>query len=636
MIDQLHVELKKYWGYDKFRDLQQEIIVSILTKNDTLALLPTGGGKSICYQVPAVYSKKLCLVISPLIALMKDQVQNLSSRGISAAAIYSGMSFNEIDRILDHAVHGKYSLLYVSPERLETDVFKARIERFPLAMIAVDEAHCISEWGYDFRPSYLKIASLRKFLPDIPILALTATATPEVQQDIMQKLEFRNPKHFQKSFERNNLVYAVVYDEAKLKKIAQILKNTSGSSIVYVRTRKHSKEIADFLQTQDIRADFYHAGLEQKTRNEKQEAWMKNRFRVIVATNAFGMGIDKADVRVVVHADLPDSLEAYYQEAGRAGRDLKKSYAVAVVNELDKQELADRIERSFPDKKELLKTYEALCNFYQIPIGSGELLEFSFNIHEFCSNYDLNLLSTYTILKSLQQQALIQLTESVFLASRLLILPVHTELYDFQLRNPKFEPLIKTLLRSYTGLYDNFTKIDEDEIAKRLNSKREIIVRYLQHLAKLKIIEYIPATTTPKIIFLQNRPPKNAFPFDYVQVQKRKSIAEKKIRSVLHYSFVTDHCRSNILLNYFGEKTSKNCGHCDFCLRIKQSGLQANEFEKIYQKILAIIKEKPLRSSEIMKEIPGFPKEKVIYAVRWLIDQGMIREDSNLNLYLKK
>ena len=636
MIEQLHQLLKKYWGFDKFRDLQQEIIVSAITNNDTLALLPTGGGKSICYQLPAIYMNKLCLVISPLIALMKDQVQNLEKRGIPAAAIYSGMSFNEVDRILDHAVFGKYRLLYVSPERLETDIFKARLEKLPLSMIAVDEAHCISEWGYDFRPSYLKIAKLKPWFPNIPFLALTATATKEVQLDIIEKLEFKNPQHFQKSFERENLIYACVYDEAKLKKIADILNNVKGSGIVYVRTRKHAKEIADFLVMQKISADYYHAGLDPKSRNQKQEDWMKNTFRIMVATNAFGMGIDKANVRVVIHVDLPDSLEAYYQEAGRAGRDLKKSFAIAIVDSNDKTALAQRIEKKFPEKKDIQKVYDILCNYYQIPIGNGEFMEFDFDMNVFCKTYNLDLLKTYNAIKSLQQEGIIQLSENSVLISKFMFIPSHTELYDFQLRNPKFEPIIKTLLRSYSGLYDNYTRISEGELASRLNSSKETIIKYLSYFKKLGIADYIPARNKPQLVFLIDRTDKNNFPFDYTNWQKRKKIAEKKIEAIQEYGYESGRCRSIMLLNYFGEKIKNNCGHCDYCLKVKDSGLTAAEFDKIYSSLLALIKNRKIKSTEISAEFPTIQKEKVIYAVRWLIDQGKITEDSNFYLQIKE
>ncbi|MBL6964120.1 MAG: RecQ family ATP-dependent DNA helicase [Bacteroidetes bacterium] len=626
--------MKKYWGFDTFRNLQQEIIVSVITNNNTLALLPTGGGKSICYQLPAIYFNKLCLVISPLISLMKDQVQHLLKNGIPAAAIYSGMSFNEVDRILDHAVYGKYRLLYVSPERLETDVFKARLEKLPLSLVAVDEAHCISEWGYDFRPSYLKISKLRAWFPSIPFLALTATATKEVQADILEKLELHNPQKFQKSFERQNLIYAVVYDEAKLKKIAAILNNIKGSGIVYVRTRKHAKEISDFLNMQKISSNYYHAGLNPHKRNQKQEDWMNNEFRIMVATNAFGMGIDKPNVRVVLHADLPDSLEAYYQEAGRAGRDLNKSYAIALINSNDRSELKKRIELGFPEKKEIQKVYEILCNYYQIPIGSGAYMEFDFDLNDFCKNYNLDLLNTFNSLKSLQQENMIQITENSLIYSRLMLIPTHTEIYDFQLRNPKFEPLIKTLLRSYSGLYDNYTRINENELASRLGTTKATITRYLDYLKKNSIADYIPSRTKPQIIFLMNRPTKSNFHFDYSSREKRKKIAVNKIESVVHYAFESSVCRSKILLAYFGEKSSRNCGHCDYCLKVSESGLKPEEFDKIYAKLMDLVKRKKIKSTEIHSEFKAVQKEKIIYALRWLIDQGKITEDSNLYLQM--
>lgn len=632
LIEKLKHILNQYWGTTSFRPLQLDIILSVLGNNDTLALLPTGGGKSVCYQVPALYGDGMCIVVSPLIALMKDQVETLLKKKISAAAVFTGMSYREIDNTLNNAVYGHYKLLYVSPERLQTDIFKMKIEKMPVRFIAVDEAHCISEWGYDFRPAYLEIAGIREYLPNIPVLALTATATPEVRKDIISNLKLKDVKIFEKSFNRENLIYAIVPSESKYNSLLNLVKKIKGSGIIYGKTRKEVVDTSEFLKSNNISVDYYHAGLDNAERNKRQENWKKGKTRIIIATNAFGMGIDKEDVRFVIHLHPPDSLEAYYQEAGRAGRDFKKSYAILLTNKSDKEILEKRVESIFPARNEIQQIYESLCNFLRIPLDSGAETSFDFDFQEFCNRYNLDQTKVMNCLHFFVRENLIFFPEKDFTPSRLKILVSYKDLYDFQIINPKYEPLIKTLLRSYEGLFDLYLKINENEIAKRLQCKPEMVISQLTYLTKLEVVDYIPAPSKPQIVFLHNRVEKLELGEIFSRLQRRMQSYSKRIDSVLRYAFHHQTCRSQILLGYFGEKMTKNCEHCDFCLKSKESGLSSAEFEEIYHLLRDIISKEKISLSECKRKL-NYQGKKLDFCVSWLIQQGVLSEDTQKNLY---
>ena len=557
--------LKQYWGYDEFRPLQEEIIQSILAKQDTLALMPTGGGKSLCFQVPALCQEGVCLVISPLIALMKDQVYQLQKRGIKAQAIYSGMYYKDIDRIFDNAVYGGVKLLYLSPERLMNDLALERIKRMNVSLIAVDEAHCISQWGYDFRPAYLEVASIRKWLPDAPIMALTATATEEVVVDIQKQLEFKKGKVFQKSFARSNLAYIVLEEENKQQKLLDILRGVKGSGVVYVRNRKGTKDVALFLQSKGIKADFYHAGLNTEQRAHKQEAWIENRTRIIVATNAFGMGIDKPDVRAVVHMDLPDSLEAYFQEAGRGGRDGKKAYAVLLYNEKDRQKLERNYKNSYPPINEIKRVYRALGSYLQLAVGAGVGESFDFDIVAFAKNFNFEIVKTFSSLKILEQAGWIVLSEAIFVPSSVRIIIGKEGLYDYQLRNRALEKIIKLILRTTQGALNNFVNIDESQLSRFLKINRVEFVRGLIKMQSEGILDYRPQKDSPQIFFSHERVGADNLTIDQKRYQFLKTRYLARIQESIAYA-ENKKCRSQKLLSYFGETEAKPCGVCDVCL----------------------------------------------------------------------
>lgn len=620
----IHQILKKYWGFDNFRPLQEEIIVSTLNKNDTLALLPTGGGKSICFQVPALAMEGLCLVISPLIALMKDQVENLQKKGIRAIAITSAMSFREIDIALNNAIHGHFKFLYLSPERLQNELFLARLPQMNISLLAVDEAHCISQWGYDFRPAYLQIAKIREKLPYVPVLALTATATPEVVKDIQQKLLFKKENVLQKSFERKNLAYIVVYEDDKLNRLINICNKIQGTGVVYARNRKKTQEIALFLKQHNISADFYHAGLNAQERNKKQEEWIKNKTRIMVATNAFGMGIDKPDVRFVVHLDLPDNLEAYFQEAGRGGRDEKKAYAVLLYSKKDRLELEHNFEKTFPSLEQIRNTYQAICNFYQIAIGSGEGLSFNFDINELCTRFNLNPISVYNSLKFLEREGFIALSDAVYHSSKIHIISNKEDLYKFEIENSSYEPLIKLLLRSYGGLFNYYVPINEAEIAKRLKTDKTIIIKQLQLLKKLNVIDYVESSELPKITFIQNRIDASRLHISKENYDFLKKRAKQRLEWVLHYTESRHLCRSRILLSYFGETNAIDCGQCDVCIEKKKSGLSPQKFEEIYLSIQNQLKQINLTPSALKQQLSNYPENDYIKVLQYMIEHAEI------------
>ncbi len=625
--------LKLYWGFDSFRVLQEEVITAVLHGADTLALMPTGGGKSICYQVPALCRPGLCLVISPLIALMKDQVSQLKKRNIPAAAIYSGMHYKEIDRTLDNCVYGGVKLLYLSPERLLTEIVRERLQRMEVNLIAVDEAHCISQWGYDFRPAYLQIAELRTLLPETPVLALTATATKEVVRDIQEKLEFKALNAFQMSFQRANLSYSILFDEGKMNKLNDIVRKVSGSGIVYVRNRRKTREIAQFLQRRGQAADYYHAGLTPEKRSAKQEAWMSNKTRIIVSTNAFGMGIDKPDVRFVVHVDLPDSLEAYFQEAGRAGRDGEKAFAVLLYQPEDRRRLEKQFAVSFPEEKEMRRVYRALGSFFQLAIGAGEGESFDFDLTSFCKNFDLEPVKTFHCLKNLEKAGWILLSEAVFIPSSLKIKVDKDVLYDFQLKHPKLDRLLKVILRSYQGAFQHPIYFREQQLAYALKSPLEMVKSNLLLLSKHGIIDYKAQKDQPQLVFLRERVDANNLTIDREMYQFRKENASRRLKRTIQY-VESPICRSNQLIAYFGETTEQRCGICDVCLGRTKSDLDDATYKKLKTKIFGLLRRDQLKLEEIVDSFSPKWRDRVLKTMEYLVDEGAI--DKKDEIYFVK
>jgi ATP-dependent DNA helicase RecQ len=628
--------LNKYWGHTTFRSSQESIIQSVLSGNDTLALLPTGGGKSICYQVPAMAVPGICIVISPLIALMRDQVQSLNSRGIKAIAVNSAMNKREIDVAMDNCVYGDIKFLYLSPERLNTDIFKARAPKMKVSLIAVDEAHCISQWGYDFRPGYLKIAELRALLPGIPVLALTATATKEVIQDIQDKLGFRKPNVISKSFERKNLAYIVQKEEDKLARLLKICTNIKGSGIVYVRNRRKTSEACDYLRSHGITADFYHAGVPAPLRDKRQEKWMTNEIRVIVCTNAFGMGIDKPDVRFVVHLDLPDSLEAYFQEAGRAGRDGNKAFAILFWNAADLLELEENVKNSYPSVPEIKQTYQALANFYQLPVGSGFGQSFDFDINLLCETYNLRQLTVFNSLKFLEREGYVSLTEAFFQPSRLHFAHGKEGLYKFQVASPRYDEFIKLLLRSYTGTFEQYVRISETELAKRAGISKEEVIKTLDYLNKMEVLSWIPQTEHPQLTFTLERSDAKDVRISPEHHAARKQKALERMGRMILYCSSSQRCRSRQLLAYFGETDVSDCGHCDVCLEQKQKQFTHEEFDLIMTEVVSLLSIRPHPIRELVDGIADHREEKVLKVIRWLIDNEEIGyDDQNMLKFIK-
>lgn len=620
----IHQILKNVWGYVSFRPLQEEIIQAVLQKKDTLALMPTGGGKSICYQVPALAMDGLCLVISPLIALMKDQVETLRKKNITAFAIHSGMTRKEVINSLRVAAGSNCKFLYVSPERLETALFKEYLPALRINLVAVDEAHCISQWGYDFRPAYLRIAALREELPNTPVLALTASATEEVQADICEKLIFRHTVIFRQSFERPNLSYSVFQVDTKINKLLDILNNVPGSSIVYCKSRKRTREICELLQLQNISADYYHAGLTQEERNKKQEDWIENRIRVIVCTNAFGMGIDKPDVRTVVHADVPDCLESYYQEAGRAGRDGKKSYAVLLYDRHDLTELDSLADIRYPAKEDIKLVYQAIANYLQIPAGAGEGNYFDFDLNDFIKTFRLNSYTVIYALKALEQEGWLAFNEQVFLPAVIHFTCSKSYLHEFEKTHPDLEPVIKTLLRAYEGIFDFPAIISERTIAKLIGKTMEDTSRQLQQLQHFGIIAYEQQKDSPQLFFLRNRATINDLTINTQAYRLRKDKFRQRVAQMIAYIHEEHQCRSRLIARYFGDNKLADCGICDNCLRKKNVTLSKEEFEQIRQLILQALETTPSTAKDLLAKLKTVGKDKAWKVLDHLQAENML------------
>ena len=625
--------LKQYWGYDSFRDLQEEIITSIGEGKDTLGLMPTGGGKSITFQVPALAQEGICIVITPLIALMKDQVQNLRKREIKALAIYSGMTRQEILTALENCIFGNYKFLYISPERLDTEIFRTKLRSMKVSMITVDESHCISQWGYDFRPAYLKIAEIRELLPEVPVLALTATATPEVVTDIQARLKFREGNVFRMSFERKNLAYIVRKTDNKTKELLYILQRISGSAIIYVRNRRRTKEITELLMNEGITADFYHAGLDNAVKDLRQKRWQSGEVRVMVATNAFGMGIDKPDVRIVLHLDLPDSPEAYFQEAGRAGRDGEKAYAVILYSKSDKTTLHKRVVDTFPDKEYILNVYEHLQYYYQMAMGDGFQCIREFNLEEFCRKFKYFPVPVDSALKILTQAGYLEYTDEQDNSSRILFTIRRDELYKLREMGKEAEALIQSILRSYTGVFTDYAYISEESLAVRTGLTRQQIYNILVTLTKRRIVDYIPRKKTPYIIYTRERLELRFLHIPASVYEERKARYEARIKAMEEYVTTENICRSRMLLRYFGEKNEHNCGQCDVCLSKRATdNLSEESYEEVKRQILDLLSHSPLTSAETADQIKA-EKEDIGQVIRYLLDEGELKmQDGMLHI----
>ncbi len=620
--------LQKYWGHTQFRPPQQAIIEAALNHQDVLALLPTGGGKSICFQIPGLLRDGVCVVVTPLIALMQDQVKQLKSRGIEAVALHAGMTYGQLDTLLDNCVYGKVKFLYVSPERLQTELFRARLDKMTLSLLAVDEAHCISQWGHDFRPPYLQIHTVREVHPKVPIMALTASATPYVKSDIIEHLHLRTPAQFQKSFARENLSFIVRKTENKDKKLLEALQRVAGAAIVYVRSRKATEVVAKTLSRKNISATFYHAGLAHAQRTERQEAWLTGAVRVMVATNAFGMGIDKADVRTVIHLDIPEDIESYYQEAGRAGRDGKRAYAAILYHPADVESLRTKTAMANPELRELKKVYQALANYYQLATGSGLGESFDFDLEDFTARFSLKPQEVYPILKKLEEEGLIQLNEGFYRPSQVRILAEHKRLYEFQVANARFDPLIKALLRLYGAeLFSEYLIVSESQIARALRWKLPEVTHLLGELKRLQLLDYVPANDRPSLTYLTPRQDAAYLAIDHARMQARRNLHLTKMEKMIAYTEQDHRCRMQVIQNYFGEETFATCGLCDLCLtRKKKDNLEAlKDYES---QILFVLGQKPQPVEELEQTVAPKDHDLFMEVLRELVDHGKIKYDA--------
>ena len=617
--------LKHYWGHEQFRPMQADIVASVISGHDTLALLPTGGGKSICFQVPALALGGLCLVVSPLIALMKDQVLNLTKRGIAATAIFTGMSAGEIDGVLEACANGKYQFLYVSPERLTTSVFLSRIARLGIQLIAVDEAHCIAQWGHDFRPEYLRIAEIRPHLPKVPVIALTATATAQVVDEICEKLQFKNENRFRKSFHRANLAYQVAYEEDKFGALFRALKKHPGTAVVYAGTRRKTELVADWLKKQGISADYYHAGLSSKERDERQRDWIANKIRVIVCTNAFGMGIDKPDVRLVVHLAPSDCIEAYFQEAGRAGRDEKPAHCLLLYHHSDRQEAEHFLALGFPPIETIRQVYAALGQYFKLALGSGKGQRFDFELSVFAAAFGLKPIEVHHSLVFLHRAGYLFVTEEVLLPSKVKFTADATTVYDFRLRNRELDPFIELLLRSYSGIMEQYVKIDEFKLAGKMRIFSQEVSQLLLRLQQLELIDFVPKTDKPQIYWLQERIPEDRVVIPHSQYTQLLESKKAKLESMLQYCEAGHRCRSQLLLGYFDENDTALCGHCDYCERLNSSGWTEDKLEAFSLR-LARVAAKPVTIQAVLTDFEELPAEQVLEAIHWFTEQGKLKQ----------
>lgn len=616
--------LKKYWGYSAFRGVQEAVIQSVLEGKDTLALLPTGAGKSVCFQVPAMLQDGVCLVISPLIALMKDQVEQLAERGITAVTINSSMNFFEVRQALQRAASGDYKFIYLSPERLQSRLFREYLPALQVSLIAVDEAHCISQWGYDFRPSYLRIATLREELPGVPVIALSASATAVVQTDIIKKLLFREYRCLRQSFKRANLSYSVFEVESKINKVLEILKNVPGSSIIYCKNRRLTQQVAELLQLQQLSADHYHAGLPQEERTRKQESWMRGQTRVMVCTNAFGMGIDKPNVRTVIHYDLPDSIENYYQEAGRAGRDGVKAYAVALYQKQDKEALANLADLRYPAITVIKQVYQSIADYLSIPIGSGEGNYYDFDLQQFCQNFRYEPQMVTNVLKALEWEGHLSFNENIFLPSQVMFMSPKELLEQFEQANPELETMAKTLLRTYEGIYDNRISISEKKISRLTRTGIDVVKQQLHRLQSYGVIEYLPQKETPQLYFHWNRAPARHLHIDLDAYLERKRQYAERVQALQNY-LGHEGCRSEYISGYFGESAGENCACCDNCIRQRSTPLDSKDFRVIEEKIFAHIPVAGIEIAELLPLMEGYPKEKVWQVLEFLQTERKLR-----------
>jgi ATP-dependent DNA helicase RecQ len=627
--------LKHYWGYAQFRSPQEKIIDAVLNQKDVLAILPTGGGKSICFQVPALMREGICLVITPLIALMQDQVKQLKQRGIAAVAVHAGMHHREIDITLDNCVYGQLKFLYLSPERLQTDLFKERVKKMKVNLVAVDEAHCISQWGYDFRPPYLQIAGLREVHPKVSFIALTASATEQVKNDIVEKLQFRQGITFQKSFARDNLSLVIRKSELKEKKLLEILRKVPGAAIVYVRSRKATVIIATFLKKNNVSATFYHAGLTHADRTLRQEEWITNRCRVMVATNAFGMGIDKADVRVVVHLDLPENVEAYYQEAGRAGRDGRRSYAAILYHDTDIDSLKSKVEQANPALPVLKNTYQGLANFFQVALGSSQGESYDFDLDVFCKRLNMKSLEVYPALKKLEEFGLIEFNESFYRPSVLHFTFNNKKLYEFQVAHARFDSIIKALLRLYGGeLYSDFVPISETQVAQMLRLTVGAVKLELEQLHNLQVLVYEPVNDSPKITFVTARQDASRLPIDIKEFERRRHLHLEKMAAIINYTTQGHRCRMQLIQEYFNEITEATCGRCDVCIdkHKKENNALFKDYE---QQINYLLGQKPMTVDELELAVDPAEKGVFIEVVRELVDSEELHYDEVWVLHKK-
>ena len=602
----LHSTLEKFWGYKEFRPGQEQIIHSIMSGCDTLALMPTGGGKSLTYQVPTLAQEGLCIIITPLIALMKDQVDRLKRLGIPAVAIHSGLSFKQIDIALDNCVYGDVKFLYVAPERLATEAFRLRVQRMNVSLLAVDEAHCISQWGYDFRPSYLRIAEIRKLIPDTPVLALTASATDLVAKDIMSHLGFEKPNIIRSSFARPNLSYAVRHTDDKNEQLLRIINNVQGSGIVYMRSREGCEQLCELLRNQGISASYYHAGLPHAERAMRQEEWTSGRTRIMVATNAFGMGIDKADVRVVVHYTMSDSLESYYQEAGRAGRDGKRSYAVLLVASDDKSKITKRFEQEFPSLETIKSVYEKVCDFVQMAVGDGLYASMPLNLHEFCRREKIYIGTVMAVMDLLEQNGYMTLTEEMENPAKVMFCVSRDDLYKIRVDRIDLDHIIRTILRLYNGIFAEFRAIDERQIAAISGYTEEKVKELLKRMWQMRIIRYIPANSSPMLFFNEERLPTNDLYIAPETYHHRKELMKERFENMVSYSMQQTECRSVVIQRYFGDQEATPCGVCDICL--EQRRRRKSSQTSIADTIIHLLGKEPLTTREICREIKAEPE----------------------------